>query len=126
MLYGLVVAVHVIACLILILVILLQAGRGGGISEAFGGGAAQSLFGTKTNVFLTRATTISAILFVFTCLILNIMTSRMGKSLIELEKFKQAINTQMPVNASANEKTTVNETQEELPKPAPGTTAPAK
>ena len=36
MLYGLVILVHVVACLLLIAVILLQAGRGGGLSETFG------------------------------------------------------------------------------------------
>jgi len=83
MLYGLVVGIHVVACLVLILVILLQAGRGGGLSEAFGGGSSQTIFGAKANVFLTRATTAAAIMFIITCLSLGIMTSRRGRSLID-------------------------------------------
>ena len=85
MLYGLVIAVHIIACLILIAVILLQAGRGGGLSETFGGmDSSQTIFGTKVSVFLTRATVVAACLFLITCLVLGIMTSRRGKSLIDL------------------------------------------
>lgn len=82
MLYGLVIAIHVIASLVLIAVILLQAGRGGGLSETFGGSSTQTLFGTKTSVFLTRATAASAIIYIFTCLTLAVMTGHRGKSLV--------------------------------------------
>ncbi|MBL7156988.1 MAG: preprotein translocase subunit SecG [Candidatus Omnitrophica bacterium] len=88
MLYGFVIAVHVIACLILIAVILLQAGRGGGLSETFGGESHQTIFGTKMSVFLTRATVVAASLFLFMSLLLGIMTSRRGRSLIELQRRK--------------------------------------
>jgi len=85
MVYGFVIAIHVISCLILILVILLQAGRGGGLSEAFGGASSQTIFGAKTNVFLARATATAAIMFLVTCLLLGILTSRRGRSLIQLK-----------------------------------------
>lgn len=88
MLYGLVIFVHIIACLILIGVILLQAGRGGGLSETFGGESTQTIFGTKASVFLARATVVAACLYLITCLLLGIMTSRRGRSLIELEGSK--------------------------------------
>ena len=82
MLYGLVIAIHVIASLVLIAVILLQAGRGGGLSESFGGSSTQTIFGTKTNLFLTRATAASAIIYILTCLSLAVMTSHRGRSLV--------------------------------------------
>jgi preprotein translocase subunit SecG len=82
MLYGLVIALHVIVSLVLIAVILLQAGRGGGLSESFGGSSTQTIFGTKTNVFLMRATTASAVIYVLTCLVLGVMTSHRGRSLV--------------------------------------------
>jgi len=82
MLYGLVIAIHVIASLVLIAVILLQAGRGGGLSETFGGGSTQTLFGTKTSVFLTRATAACAVIYILTCLTLAVMTSHRGRSLV--------------------------------------------
>lgn len=81
-LYWLVIAVHVVASLVLICVILLQAGRGGGLNEQFGGGATQTIFGTKTSVFLMRATGVCAVLYIFTCLALGVMTAHMGRSLV--------------------------------------------
>jgi preprotein translocase subunit SecG len=82
MLYGFVIAIHVIVSLILIGVILLQAGRGGGLSETFGGSSTQTLFGTKTSVFLARATAAAAIIYILTCLTLAVMTSHRGRSLV--------------------------------------------
>ena len=89
MVYGLAIGVHVISCLILIVVILLQAGRGGGLSDTFGGGdSGQTIFGTKISVFLTKATVVAACLFLITSLLLGIMTSRRGRSLVEMERRK--------------------------------------
>ncbi len=83
MLYGLVIAIHVIVSLVLIFVILLQAGRGGGLSESFGGGSSTStIFGTKTSLFLRRATEVAAIVYILTCLTLAVMTSHKGRSLV--------------------------------------------
>ncbi|MBI4436627.1 MAG: preprotein translocase subunit SecG [Candidatus Omnitrophica bacterium] len=76
------VVLHVIVSLVLILVILLQAGKGGGLSESFGG-ASQQLFGTKSSTFLNRATAICAILFLLTCLSLGILSSHGRRSLME-------------------------------------------
>ena len=85
MLYALVITVHVITCLILIAVILLQAGRGGGLSETFGGDSSKTIFGAKASVFFTKATVVAASLFLVTCLTLGILTSRRGRSLIDLK-----------------------------------------
>ena len=82
MLYGLVIAIHVIVSLVLIAVILLQAGRGGGLSDTFGGSSTQTIFGTKTSLFLRRATEASAIIYILTCLTLAVMTSHRGRSLV--------------------------------------------
>jgi len=80
--YGLVIAIHVVASLVLIAVILLQAGRGGGLNETFGGSSTQSILGTKTSVFLKRATAASAVIYIFTCLTLAVLTSHRGQSLV--------------------------------------------
>jgi preprotein translocase subunit SecG len=84
---------HVIACLILILVILLQAGRGGGLSEMFGGALQQNqkLFGTETNVFLTRATTYSAVVFLLTSVLLGVVTTQRGKSVMTEDRVKSLL-----------------------------------
>ena len=85
MLYGLVIAIHLIVSLVLIAVILLQAGRGGGLSESFGGTSTQTIFGTKTSLFMRRATEVSAIVYIITCLTLAVMTSHRGRSLVSRE-----------------------------------------
>ena len=76
------VILHVFVSLVLIFVILLQAGKGGGLSESFGG-ASQQLFGTKSSAFLNRATSVCAILFLATCLSLGIFSSHGRRSLME-------------------------------------------
>lgn len=81
--YIFVLIIHIIASLVLVLVILLQAGRGGGLSEAFGGGAAQTIFGTKAATFLTRATAVCAVLFLITSLSLAVLSGLRTKSLLE-------------------------------------------
>jgi len=86
--YGLMVAVHVLASIFLIAVILLQAGKGSGLSEGFGGGAMQNMFGSSANTVMTKVTAACAIIFIFTSLTLTIMTTRRSKSLIELERGK--------------------------------------
>ena len=56
---------HIVVCLFLILVVLLQAGKGGGMGIAFGGGGgSQTVFGSSgAGNFLTRLTSITAFLF---------------------------------------------------------------
>ncbi len=77
---GLVLVVHIIVCILLIGIILIQAGRGGGLVEGFSG--VESMFGTKTNVFLTRATTVLSSLFFITCLSLALLSAKQGRSLL--------------------------------------------
>ena len=65
-------AVHVFACVFLIVVVLLQQGKGADVGALFGGGGSQSLFGASgAGNFLTRLTTGMAIAFMATSLILT-------------------------------------------------------
>lgn len=74
--------VHVIVCLLLLAVILLQPGKGMGLSSAaFGGSDAQSVFGTKTADVLTKATTVVAVLFIVTCITLSALAANKSRSL---------------------------------------------
>ena len=75
-----VIVIHVIACALLIILVLIQRGRGGGLVESFSG--VESMFGTKTNAFLTRVTTIFAIVFFLTCLSLALLSVRQSRSLL--------------------------------------------
>ncbi len=69
----LVTIVHVIVCLFLIIVVLLQSGKAGDISAAFGGQGSQAAFGPRgAATGLSRATTISAVLFMLTSVTLSI------------------------------------------------------
>ena len=74
--------VHVFVSIVLILVILMQAGRGSGLSEMFGGSSAPTIFGTSAAKFLTKATAVCAVLFIITSLSLAVLSSRRSKSLM--------------------------------------------
>lgn len=80
--YGLVLVLHVLVALFLIAVILLQGGRGG-LGEALGGAAAQSLFGGGANTVMTRITAVCAALFMATCLSLALLSTARGRSVID-------------------------------------------
>ncbi|MBI4981898.1 MAG: preprotein translocase subunit SecG [Candidatus Omnitrophica bacterium] len=76
----LLIVLHVIACIGLIGIVLIQRGRGSGLVESFQG--VESMFGTKTNEFLTRSTTVLSVVFFITCLSLAVMSVRQSKSLM--------------------------------------------
>jgi preprotein translocase subunit SecG len=70
-------AVHVIICLFLIFVVLLQHGKGGDIAATFGGAGSQTAFGPRGGAtLLTKLTTWSAILFMVTSITLTILSAR--------------------------------------------------
>jgi len=75
-LYALVV-VHVIVCLFLIGVVLLQQGKSADLAGAFGGQGSQTAFGPRGAAnLLTRLTTWAAVFFMFTSIGLTVMMSR--------------------------------------------------
>ena len=83
--YIFILTVHIIVSLELVATILLQAGKGGGLAETFGGGGGSqaTIFGQKASTFLTKATTVSAILFLCTALSLAFLSSKKQKSIME-------------------------------------------
>ncbi len=77
-----VIIIHVLACLALILVVLLQAGKGASLGAAFGG-ASQTVFGSGgATPFLAKMTTVVAVVFLLTCLGLAAFSGRGGPSSI--------------------------------------------
>ena len=88
--YSLLIVIHVIVSFFLIAVILLQAGRGGGLADTFGGSQMQDLFGTKTTSVLTKLTTLCAGIFIITCLSLAIISSHRTRSIVEGARFPRA------------------------------------
>jgi preprotein translocase subunit SecG len=76
-LVGLIATIHIVVCLALMASILLQSGKGGGLAGAFGAGSSQTLFGGRgAATFLSRATTVLAVIFFVTSLTLGIQASR--------------------------------------------------
>ncbi len=74
MLYYVTLTVYVLVCLTLILVVLLQQGKGGDIANAFGGGTSQAAFGARSGAtVLSRATTVCAVLFIIGALYIGIV-----------------------------------------------------
>jgi preprotein translocase subunit SecG len=86
-----VVVLHVIVCLFLIGVVLLQQGRSADLAGAFGGQGSQTAFGPRAaaNV-LTRLTTWSAVIFMITSLTLTVLYVRSNRSHSVLEGTKSA------------------------------------
>ena len=76
--YYAIAVLYVLNCLVLMLVILLQQGKGGDIASAFGGGGgSQTAFGARSGAtVLSRATTILAVLFMLGALALGIIGQR--------------------------------------------------
>ena len=75
--------IHVIVCIALILIVLLQTGKGADMGAAFGGGGSQTLFGsTGASTFLSKATTVAAIVFMLTSLALAYFASSRAPSSI--------------------------------------------
>ena len=75
--YALMMTIHVIVCLCLIAVVLVQSGKGGGLAGGAFGGATQTVFGGRgATDFITRATVVLGVLFFVTSLSLALMTTR--------------------------------------------------
>jgi len=70
--------IHIIVCLMLIAIVLLQSGKGAELGAAFGG-SSQTLFGSRgAATFLSKLTTIAAIVFMITSLTLAVVTAKGG------------------------------------------------
>lgn len=89
---------HILICLALILIVLLQTGKGADMGAAFGGGSSQTLFGSSgAATFLTKSTTFVAIAFMVTSLVLAYISSTR-------QNYKSVATTSAPIE----EKTDVN------------------
>jgi preprotein translocase subunit SecG len=74
--------IHIICCVVLVLVVLVQPGKSGGLGAALGGAGAQQIFGGRgAGNFLTRTTWIAATLFFVTSVTLAYMSTSAGDSL---------------------------------------------
>ena len=93
MLFGIAVTIYVIVCVCLVLLVIIQSDKGGGISGAIGGGlsGANALLGTQdTANILTRLTTGFAITYMALCIILSLVLSRTTMEATKSELQKRA------------------------------------
>ncbi|NLD37555.1 MAG: preprotein translocase subunit SecG [Desulfatiglans sp.] len=74
-----VIILHVIVCIALILIVLLQKGKGADMGAAFGGSSQAVFGGAGASSFLSKITTAAAIIFMITCLLLSVL-GKGGKS----------------------------------------------
>ncbi len=98
----LLIIVHVIVCIALIMIVLLQTGKGADMGAAFGGGSSQTLFGnTGASTFLSKATTVAAVVFMITSLTLAYLsTNTSGKSIMTHVQSPTAPVTAAPASES--------------------------
>jgi preprotein translocase subunit SecG len=90
----LVTCLHVLVCIFLIIVVLLQSGKAADLAGAFGGMGSQTAFGPRGSAtLLSKATTASAVVFMITSLALSIMATRSsggpGKTVLDSGAAKQ-------------------------------------
>jgi preprotein translocase subunit SecG len=132
LLYYAIATLHVIVCVILVLVVLLQSGKGADLAGAFGGGATQTAFGSRGPAsFLSKMTTIAAVVFMLTSIGLSmIATKSETKSILETTGKQSAApvnkapaSTAAPVATPTPEQ--INQRIEELQKKNQAAPAPA-
>ena len=93
--------IYVLTCVFLILVVLLQSGKGGDVASAFGGAGAQSAFGPRGAAKpLEKATVIAAILFMFLALLFSLPGFN-GQSSVVREGAAAAVPTPGPASNPA-------------------------
>jgi preprotein translocase subunit SecG len=103
--------IHVIVCLFLVVVVLLQSGKAADLAGAFGGMGSQTVFGPRGSAtVLSKATTIAAALFMVTSLSLSIMATRSGGAVPAIFEKKTAptktntqpipVGTQVPIQVT--------------------------
>jgi preprotein translocase subunit SecG len=129
--YWFLIVVHVFVCAFLVLVVLLQAGKGGGVGIAFGGGGSQTVFGSSgAGNFLTKMTAICATIFFLNSLALAYISSQSDSRRLQTLADKKAAAAKSDQDAKAKVIKDVEKAREELQKkgsatPPASSTAPA-
>jgi len=78
-----IVVLHILVCIALILIVLLQAGKGAEMGAAFGG-ASQTIFGSAGAMgFLSKLTTVAAVIFMITSLLLTFSSTKRASTIMK-------------------------------------------
>jgi preprotein translocase subunit SecG len=101
-----IIVLHVLCTLFLILVILLQTGKGAAMGSGLGAGSSQTMFGSSgAGNFLTKMTTAIATLFMITSLTLGIMsTQEKSQSIMSDVENPTAVNSSEPIPETGDNK----------------------
>jgi len=129
--YILAMIVHVVVCLFLIIVVLLQSGKAADLAGAFGGMGSQTAFGPRGSAtLLSKATTISAVIFMVTSLTLSILATKsagLGTTVLEDQRPAQtAPVAPAPVPVPGGTPAPAQTQQIPLPTPSQQPAAPAQ
>ena len=121
--YTLLVVLFIVVCLFLILVVLLQQGKGADVAAAFGGASSQTSFGPRgSTTLMHKLATGSFIAFVTLCILLSVVTARRGRSVTSGLKGKPAAAA--PASTPSAPGTTAPKPVEKAP--APGAPKPVQ
>lgn len=109
------IGLHVLVCILMILVVLMQRPRSEGLGSAFGGGLTDNVFGSQTTNVLAKFTTWMGVAFFSITLLLSILTAKAnsGKTAVQ-KKLLEApvpVSTATPSLTPAQESTTTSETK---------------
>jgi len=121
--YAFLLTTHLVVCLCLVAVILVQSGKGGGLAGGAFGGATQTVFGGRgATDFITRATVALGVLFFITSLSLALLTTRgtSGARSVVSEAAKRAQSTAPPTAPVGTAPPAGVPTSPVAPAPAPG------
>src|ERR1700752_365559 len=103
MLIYLIIAIHILVCFFIIVVVLLQSGKSGDISAAFGGQGSQTAFGPRGAASaLSKATTWSAVAFMLTSITLSIYATKHSGPSSVLQGVKSQPTKTQPAPTPAN------------------------
>jgi preprotein translocase subunit SecG len=112
------IALHVIICVLLVVTVLLQFGKGAEMGAVMGGGASQAVFSSSAKGnFMTKLTSLLAIAFMVNSIILTTMKSRAAKNSL--------FDNEAPVAAPLNSDVEAMKTKDVKSVPAQDTTMPA-
>ena len=121
-LYVVLLSFHIIVSIALVVAVLLQSSKGGGLAGTFGGsGITGGVFGGRGAApFLAKATTIFAVLFMLTSVSLNfVRPDRSSRSTIEKALMEggtvrstPAVSTEMPASSEATDENAANTTEQ--------------
>ena len=111
---GLLLFVHIVVSLLLVIVVLLQSGKSADLAGAFGGGGTQSSFGPRgTATILSKVTTILAVSFMITSLLLYITATNKVDADTVLTKEDTEAAQKLPAAGGETEKSVTDTKGEE-------------